>query len=91
MNAPEITNVHFLSWNGASDCLFEATITNNKISALHFCEPPAKSGEERVCLTTINEPFIRQTAQYLTELVRYMDDLISKTGTFKLDEITQES
>lgn len=89
MNPAEIINTHKLSWNGRNDCVFEATVTNNSVSALHFCEPPAKTGEERICLTSTDEHFLRQTAEYLNELFAYVDKERSKTGTFKLDEITE--
>lgn len=89
MNPAEIINIHKLSWNPTNDCCFEATITNNKVTALHFCEPPAKVDDERICLTSTDEHFLRQTAEYLNELFAYVDRERSKTGTFKLDEIKE--
>jgi hypothetical protein len=87
MNPPIKEDIHHLTWNASGDCIFEATITNNKISSLHFCAPPAKNGEERICLNSIDEAFFRQVVDCGVELLRYMDDLRSKTGTFKLDEV----
>lgn len=86
MNPPELKNIHTLSWNGQNDCVFTAEITNNTVSNLHFCEPPAKVCDEQTCLRSNNEHFLRQAAQYLNELFEYVDRERAKTGTFKLDE-----
>lgn len=86
MNPPLIENTHILTWNASNDCVFEATITNNVVTKLHFCEPPAKVGDDRTCLTSTDEHFLRQTAANLTELIAYIDRERAKIGTFKLDE-----
>lgn len=82
MNPPNLINTHELSWNGTSDCTFTATITNNVVTELHFCEPPAKVGDEQTCLRSTNEHFLRQTMDNLIELFSYVDRERAKTGTF---------
>lgn len=89
MNPPIQEDIRHLSWNATNDCVFEATVTNGVVTQLHFCAPPAKSGDERVCLKSIDEPFLRQLTQILPELYKYVDELRSKNGTFKVDEIKE--
>lgn len=86
MNSPIITNIHTLEWNGQNDCIFTAEITNNMVSALHFCEPPI---DGQTCLKSINELYLRQTAANLNELFAYIDKQRSLTGTFRVDEIVE--
>lgn len=88
MNNPIVKNSHSLSWNGSQDCTFTAEITNGFITELHFCEPPAKIGDEKqCCLTSVNEPYIRQVHEFLGDLLDYMDKQRAATGTFKVDVI----
>lgn len=82
MNNPVITNTHDLSWNATADCTFTATVTNNIVTDLHFCEPPAKVGDEQTCIRSTNEHFLRQTMANLIELFNYIDKERAKTGTF---------
>lgn len=82
MNNPIVNNIHALSWNSSHDCTFEATLTNNVVTDLHFCEPPAKAGEEQVCVRSVNENFLRQLAANLTELLAYIDRGREATGQF---------
>jgi hypothetical protein len=87
MNNPEIQNIHTLTWNGQNDCVFEAVLTNNRVTKLHFCEPPAKVDEPQICITSTNEHFLRQAMENLTELFSYIDKQRAATGTFRLDDI----
>lgn len=82
MNPPDIQIQHTLSWNGTHDCTFEATITNNVVTDVHFCEPPAKVNDEQICVRSTNEHFLRQLAANLSEMFAYIDKERSKTGTF---------
>lgn len=82
MNPPVTELKHQLSWNGQNDCTFEATITNNLVTDLHFCEPPAKTDTEQICLRSTNEHYLRQVASHLTELFAFVDRERAKTGTF---------
>lgn len=86
MNNPELINIHNLSWNASADCIFTATVTNNMVTELHFCEPPAKVDEEQTCLKSTNEHFLRQLAANLTELLAYVDRERGKVGAFRVDE-----
>ncbi len=86
MNPPNIEVKHKLEWNGSHDCTFGAEITNNQVTDLHFCEPPAKAGEEQVCLRSTNEHFLRQLAYNLTEMFAYIDKERAKTGSFATTE-----
>ena len=86
MNPPEVKNIHDLSWNATHDCVFTATLTNNAVTDLHFCEPPAKVGDEQVCIRSTNEVFLRQTMANLIELFTYIDKERAKNGSFANDE-----
>lgn len=90
MNPPLVENKQTLTWNSSHDCVFEAIIINNQIAELRFCEPPAKSGEEQVCLHSINENYLRQTHANLSELLSHIDKQRSLTGTFRVDEMVGE-
>ncbi len=83
MNPPEEINIRKLEWNGTNDCVFTAEITNNAVTDLHFCEPPAKVGEDQNCMRSTNEAFLRQVAANLAELFAYVDAEREKKGTFK--------
>jgi hypothetical protein len=85
MNPPEIQNKHTLTWNSTQDCTFSAEITNDQVTDLHFCEPPAKTDTEQVCLRSTNEHYLRQVAANLNELFAYVDKQRSKSGTFAND------
>ncbi|MCW3111326.1 MAG: hypothetical protein JWQ09_5832 [Segetibacter sp.] len=85
MNPPLIQNIHKLEWNSTNDCVFEATITNNFVTDIHFCEPPAKVGDEQTCLRSTNEPYLRQLAANLNELFAYIDKERSKVASFSND------
>lgn len=85
MNPPEIKNIHQLEWNATHDCTFIATITNNMVSELHFCEPPV---DGQSCLKSTNENYLRQLADNLVEMFAYIDKERSKVGNFKIDKDT---
>ncbi len=89
MNNPIIENKHKLEWNGTHHCVFTAEITNGLITDLHFCEPPV--GEAQACLKTTNEFYLRQVAENLTEMFKYVDAQRAKTGSFSVDEVKEDS
>lgn len=84
MNPPIVNNIHQLDWNATHDCIFTAEITNNHVTALHFCEPPI---DGQTCLKSTNELYLRQMAANLAEMFAYIDKQRGIVGTFKTDEI----
>lgn len=89
MNPPLVENKQTLTWNSSHDCVFEAILINNQIAELRFCEPPAKSGGEQICMHSTNENYLRQAHACLGELLSYIDKQRSLTGTFRMDEIVE--
>lgn len=82
MNPPETEVKHIITWNATNDCTFEATIINNLIAELHFCEPPAKVEDKQQCLKSTNEPYLRQTMANLIEMFAFIDNNRNTTATF---------
>jgi hypothetical protein len=67
-NFREIKNE--LTWH--NDGKFTATLTNGKITELHFCEPGCDANSEGKCLISTDYKYLKDVHDALAELFDFM-------------------